>query len=662
MTENKQKVFQEIKELSDEIRRHDELYYNKSQPVISDHEYDKLRQRLLALEKANPEFDTSDSPSHTVGPVKLSSFKKVEHKRPMLSLENAFNRQEIDDFIKRILKYLNMDSETSLSFCGEQKIDGLSASIVYKNGKLYMASTRGNGYIGEDITENIKAIKNIPHTISVGLNEVEIRGEVYMPRSSFIALNNQRILENEQPFANPRNAASGSLRQLDSSITASRNLRFFAYWLEPHKCKYQSEILTQLKMLGFDVAVFEICKNMEQIMKFYHRMIDDRKNLDYEIDGAVFKVNSLELQTRLGFVGRNPRHSIAFKFPEEEVATEVVDIEINIGRSGTITPVAVLTPVAIGGAMISHATLHNFAEIKRLNIAVGDMVILKRSGEVIPKIIGLARKNSSKTYIVPKLCPSCQTELCREPEMTRLYCPNHYSCPVQIINYLIYFASKQCFNIDGLGKKQIQKLHEDGLLKSPIDIFELYKHPLHMKEGFGEVSIRKLLGNIEKSKYIVFDKLITSLAIPNVGEISSRLLAEKFETLENLKRCTLEELLEIDGIGRLMALNICSFFQNQVNINFIEELTKYIHIIYPQPQIVSDDNKFYGKTVVFTGKLASISREEAKQLAVRYGAKVASTISKNTDYLIIGENPGSKLKTAKSLNIQVITEDEWRQA
>lgn len=658
----KQKILEEIQRLSDEIRKHDELYYNKSQPIISDHEYDLLRQKLLILEKTYPEFDKPNSPSHTVGPTKLAPFAKIEHKTPMLSLENAFNQQEMEDFIQKIQKYLNMPF-AELTFCGEQKIDGLSASIIYKKGKLQIASTRGNGYIGENITENIKTIGNIPHTIKTDFDndELEVRGEVYMPLSSFQDLNKQRKNDNEPLFSNPRNAASGSLRQLEASITASRNLKFFAYYMNPNNCRSQTDILATLKNLGFAVAKFTICKNLHQITQFYRDMINDRKNIDYEIDGAVFKINSLEYQARLGFVGRTPRHSIAFKFPEDEATTDIIDIEVNVGRSGTITPVAILKPINLGGAIISRATLHNFDEIQRLDLAIGDTVVLKRSGEVIPKITRVLTKNSKTSYEQPRTCPSCETKLCKEAGMVALYCPNHYTCPAQAVNYLAYFVSKNCFNIDGLGKKQIQKLYKDGVLKSPIDIFELYKYPLHMKSGFGSISARKLLDNIDNSKKISFDKLITSLAIPNIGEITAKLLADKFEQLDHLLSCSVEELLEIEGIGNTMALDICSFFKNSINLDFIKQLMTYIQVFHIKKKLkdVQTNNKFYGKTVMFTGKLISISRNEAKQQVLKYGAKIVSTISKNVDYLIVGEKPGSKLKTAKELGIEIITEKEW---
>ncbi len=663
-THNKKLAAQkEIDALSSMIRYHDDLYYNESAPVISDFEYDKLRQRLLFLEKKFPDLDKQDSPSHSVGPIVLAPFAKVSHETPMLSLDNAFNMSDMEDFITRITRFLNIEVD-ALNFCGEQKIDGVSASLIYENGVLQTGLTRGNGYIGENITDNIKTIINIPHHIKTDSLKLEIRGEVYMPISSFEDLNQLRQSNQESLFSNPRNAASGSLRQLDPTITASRNLKFFAYYINEGVCRYQTDALNMLLDLGFEVAPFKLCSNLDDIIEYYTTMMNSRQNLDYEIDGTVFKINNFDLQKRLGFVGRSPRHSIAFKFPEEEVSTTLLDIEINVGRLGTITPVAILEPVNIGGAVISRATLHNFNEIEKMDLRIGDIVVLKRSGEVIPKIVMVdksKRTGELKRYVVPTLCPSCQTPLEQDIGLVKLYCPNHYKCPEQIMQYIIYFVSKQCFNIDGLGKQQIIDLCNDGILKSPLDIFELYKyaHVLVSKKGFGYVSVDKLLTNIKKSQNITFNKLITSLGIPQIGEISAQSLADHFNNLDDLVNTTIEELTAIDGIGELMARDIYDFFHNDFNIQFINKLTKYVTINYTTVKPTSTNGKFFNKIIVFTGKLSSITRNEAKQQAIRIGAKVGSSISKNTDFLVVGDEPGSKLKKATELGITILQESEW---
>lgn len=666
---DKDKAIFEIKKLRDEIKKHNDLYYNKSAPIITDFEYDSLYRKLLSLEKQFPELDSSISPTHVIGAgeesIATTPFSKVAHKTPMLSLDNAFTKEEVQDFIDRVSKYLVLKN-SNVEFCGEHKIDGLSASITYIDGQLHSAATRGNGYIGENITENIKVIKSIPHVIETNIHELEVRGEVYMPISSFVSLNKAREAEGMPLFSNPRNAASGSLRQLDSSITASRNLGFFAYYMSSDAVlNYQSNILDKLKNFGFLISDYFVCKNLEDIMKFYYQAIDLRKNIDYEIDGVVFKVNNIDYQKRLGFVGKTPRHSVAFKFPEETVSTTLLDIELNVGRTGTITPVAILQPISISGVIISRSTLHNFNEINRLNLHINDNVIIKRSGEVIPKIIGVVEAEGlQKNRIpceIPRVCPSCGATLQRDEGMVRIYCSNHHNCRAQIIQYTIYFASKHCFNIDGLGKQQIYDFYKDNLLKNPIDIFDLYKHQIHMREGFGKVSATKLLANIENSKKIEFHRLIMSLGIPQIGEISAKALAGKFDSINELIVCSINDIIGINGIGDIIASDIVRFFSNEHNLNFINRLLEHVTIIYASNQQfnVNKDNKFYNKTIVFTGKFTNISRDEMKQQAVNLGAKVGSSISKNTNYLVVGEKPGSKLNLATELGVSVITEDDW---
>ncbi len=668
MTISKEEAKIEIHDLSDKIRYHDDLYYNKSMPIITDFEYDELRRRLNYLEGLYPDLILPDSPSQNVGPTKLEPFAKVRHTNPMLSLDNAFDRDDMMDFIERISRFLKVPIE-KLSFCSEHKIDGLSASIIYRNGILDIASTRGNGNIGENITDNIKTIKNIPHKIDSMEDVVEIRGEVYMPISSFNDINKIRSLNGEQLFSNPRNAASGSLRQLDPKITESRNLKFFAYYIKSNDLRFntQYEIMKFLKGLGFETTDCRICNNIDEIMTSYHDMIDSRNNLPYEIDGAVFKLNNIEWQERLGFVGRTPRHSIALKFPPEEVETKLLDIEINVGRTGNITPVGILQPINIGGAIISRSTLHNFDEIKRLDLKIGDFVKIKRSGDVIPKIISVnldRRDENVYDFKIPQNCPCCGTKLKRDNSGIILYCPNHYGCSSQVIQYIIYFVSKKCFNIEGLGKKQIELFYKDGILKNPVDIFNLHKYvdTIKKKEGFGDLSVNNLLNSIEKSREISFVRFITSLGINNVGEISANSISNKFKNLDNFLNCEIDELKEIDGIGDLVAQDIYDFINNENNKIFINNLLQYINIIYPTEDVVyNTNNEFYGKTVMFTGKLTNMSRDEAKQKAIKLGANIGSSVSSKIDYLIIGEKPGGKLKKAMDLGIKIITEDEWGQ-
>jgi DNA ligase (NAD+) len=657
----------ELQSLKDEIQYHDDLYYNKSAPVLLDAEYDKLRRRLNSIEEKFKELITDDSPSKKIGAsVTNSNFDKVVHKTPMLSLDNAFSREDMEHFISKAVKFLNFQSD--LEFCAEQKIDGLSASIIYKDGKVSYAATRGNGYIGENIVNNIKTIKNVPKTINL-IGEVEVRGEVYMPISSFNELNEKREITGESTFANPRNAAAGSLRQLDCRITESRNLKFFAYYIaiseKESKLLTQNDILKTLENLGFAVAPYGLCRNIDEIMNYYAKLLKHRFLLDYEIDGAVFKINSVDYQKRLGFVGRNPRHSIAFKFPAEETETVVNDITVSVGRTGKITPIAILEPVNISGAVISKATLHNFEEIERKGgISTGDTVAILRSGDVIPKIVSITKKSEKDRFFPPSLCPSCGATLIKHAELVDLFCPNHYECPAQIVRYISYFVSKNCFDIAGLGMKQIEDLYKDGRIKNVVDIFTLESRcdfpPLMLKTGWGATSVQKLHKAINNAKTINFSKFIVSFGIPGVGEVISQTLASRFETIEDLISVNKKDLLEINGLGELIAQNIEIFFKNEINRNFIKCLLKHITIEFHKKQNSTNKNHFfYEKTLVFTGKLSKIGRAEAKNLATSCGAVIGSSISRKTDFVIVGENAGSKLKKANEFNVEVLSEEEF---
>ena len=585
----------------------------------------------------------------------------------MLSLDNAFSQDDMIDFIERIKRFLKLSDEYKFEFCAEQKIDGLSAAILYENGKLIYGATRGDGHIGEDITENIKTISNIPHQIDYP-GRIEIRGEVYMPIDSFKKLNEIKELNAEPTFANPRNAAAGSLRQLNPQITKSRNLKFFAYYINTTnsnlKFHTQTDIMQFLEKLSFSTAKYAICHNIEEIMDYYNKIYQLRENLNYDIDGTVFKINSLELQDRLGFIGRSPRHSIAFKFPPEIAETKIMDIKVSVGRTGKITPIAILEPVNLMGAMISKATLHNFEEIERKSISIGDTVRILRSGDVIPKIIGVIRKSQNQVFRPPLICPSCGVSLIKYPQLIDLYCPNHYSCPEQAINYISYFVSKNCFDIIGFGQKQVIEFYKEGRIKSAVDIFKLEDYdkisPLSKKQGWGEVSVLKLYQAINAKRSVSLPRFITSLGIPGVGEVISNMLADKFENIDNLIESQKEELIETEGLGELMAEEIYSFFRNDINLNFINKLRSYITIL-PHKSINTFDknNKFYKKMLIFTGMLTRMSRDEAKNLALSKGAKIATSISKNVNFVIVGENAGSKLKKAQELNIPILTEEEF---
>lgn len=660
------KLMDEIKYLRREISKHDNLYYNSAFPEISDSEYDRLRNRLSELETQFPEIVTKNSPSNRVGaPVGLT-LKKIQHRSPMLSLENAFSGEDLENFLHRVSKFLVLQP-SDISFCAERKIDGLSASIIYENGSLKYAATRGDGYIGEDITQNLKTINDIPHQIRMD-GEIEIRGEIYMPIATFEDLNKRREEADERLFSNPRNAAAGSIRQLDPDITASRNLKFFAYYINSFDRNFESttqyEMLDLLMNLGFKVSDYELCHE-GNMMDFCDRTLNSRWLLEYEIDGVVFKVNDIDYQRRLGFVGRHPRHSIAFKFPAEEAKTKILDISVNVGRSGKVTPVAILEPVLLSGAIISRATLHNFEEIKRKGIAIGDMVTILRSGDVIPKIISTGaseRHPDSRVFDVPDCCPACGCKLIKRTGRIDLFCSNRYRCPSQIIKYISYFVSKNCFDIVGLGEKQIEEFYTEGRIKSAVDIFKLASMmgDLSQKPGWSEVSVRKLFESIDKSRIVSLPKFIASLGIPGIGEIVAQILSNEFGDIENLSRASIERLSEINGLGEITALEIFDFFRDELNKKFIDELLEFVHIKpFHKKEIENKSNRFYNKIIVFTGKLAKLSRTEAKQMAAAMGALVGSAISAKTDFIILGENPGSKLRKAEELGITILSEDEF---
>ncbi|MDR1034657.1 MAG: NAD-dependent DNA ligase LigA [Holosporales bacterium] len=672
------KLLDEAEHLRREIRKHDRLYYNSAFPEISDSEYDELRNRLKELETEFPEIITKDSPSNKIGaPIGLDS-TKVQHKNPMLSLENAFSEEDLKNFLHRVSRFL-MLQQPDISFCAERKIDGLSASIIYENGSLKYAATRGDGYVGEDITRNLMTIKDIPYEIGMD-GEIEVRGEVYMPVAIFEELNKKREEADERLFSNPRNAAAGSIRHLDPAVTASRNLRFFAYYIDFFdqgiEVNTQYEMLGLLKSLGFIVSDYELCHKkkgtlLNNMMDFYTRTLNSRWLLEYEIDGVVFKTNEIKLQKRLGFIGRSPRHSIAFKFPAEEAKTKVLDISVNIGRSGKVTPVAILEPVVLSGATISRATLHNCEEIKRKCISIGDTVTILRSGDVIPKIISIdssVRHQGSKSFDIPDRCPACGYKLVKRNGHIDLFCSNRYRCPSQISKYISYFVSKSCFDIIGLGERQVEEFYAEGRIKSAIDIFRLQEvdnlasisNKLSQKHGWSEVSVQNLFESINKSRTIGLPKFVTSLGIPGVGEVVAQILSNEFGSIEDLSLASIEKLSEISGLGEITASEIFDFFRDELNKGFVHELLNFVHIEpFHKKEIGNKSNRFYNKIIVFTGKLIKLSRSEAKQMAASMGALVSSTVSTKTDFVIFGENPGMKLRKAEELNIAILTEDEF---
>ncbi|MEE2621834.1 MAG: NAD-dependent DNA ligase LigA [Pseudomonadota bacterium] len=677
--------------LQTEINKAKQDYFQNDNPYLSDNEYDSLVERYKKLIKKFPSMIPENDKTLGIESTVISSFNKVEHSSPLLSLANAFSSSDVENFDESIKRFLGKDLSSDIQYAVEPKIDGLSLSLRYNKGKLILASTRGDGKIGEDVTHNAKTISEIPHHISNAPDILEVRGEVYILKSDFIKLNQSQKMQNQKVFANPRNAAAGSLRQLNSEITASRPLRFFAYSLgeiSHNLVDNQKDLIVLLQKYGFKTnEEFYFCNNLRELMAVYEDFNQKREKLDYDVDGLVYKVNDFSLQKRLGARSTSPRWAIAHKFKPEESFTKILSIEIQVGRTGTLSPVAKLDPVEIGGVMVSSATLHNEDFIKGfdssgnkiregVDIRVGDLVSIYRAGDVIPKIksVSLSERGKDSTpYIFPKFCPDCGSIVRKENESS-IRCYAGLSCKSQVIERIKHFVSKKAFSIDGFAEKQISQLYDLGWIQSPVDIFFLKKKHGHTSDlsiksldNWGEKSADKLFIAIEKSKKITLDKFIFSLGIRYVGEVVSSILAKYYEEwevfckkMENLSlknNLAMEELLNIDGIGLKSVNELRLFFSNNESLKIIHELPKFIEI--EKFQLKNIQSSISNMSIVFTGTLETMSRSEAKSIAKKMGAKVSSTISSNTDLLISGDSAGSKLKKAKEKDIKVITENEW---
>ncbi len=672
----------ELKRLAHLIGYHDELYFQKDKPEISDAEYDALVLRNRHIEARFPDLRRSDSPSRRIGAAPAKGFRKIKHRNPMLSLENAFTEEDLKDFFDRVRRFLNLDKNTPIDAVAEPKIDGLSAALHYQNGQLTLAATRGDGSEGEDVTENVKTIRDVPLTLSGTFPEsLEVRGEVYMCREDFLALNQQRLTEGEPEFANPRNAAAGSLRQLDPQITARRPLRFFAYAfdaLSGGSVVTQAELIEQLRRWGFSTCPeITLCQSVEDMLQYYQFLGGRRAELPYDIDGVVYKVNNLALQKRLGSVGRTPRHSVAHKFAAEQAETIVEEIGVQVGRTGALTPVAHLRPVTVGGVVVSRATLHNADEIERKDIRVGDHVIIQRAGDVIPQVVSVVmdkRLSSSLPFVFPEQCPACGSKVTQIPGEVARRCSEGLTCPAQAVERLKHFVSRTAFDIEGLGGRHIETFYQDQLIKNPVDIFTLQKKdqnsltPLRCREGWGAQSATNLFDAIEKRRTIPLNRFIYALGIPQIGEVTAKLLARHYKSYTQFKhhllaaaegeREYLEDLLHLDGIGESMAADLISFFQHSHNLEILSGLEEQLTIEdYVLDQI--SQSPIQGKTIVFTGSMEAMSRAEAKAVAERLGAKVAGSVSKKTDIVVVGADAGSKAKAAAELGVQVIDETQW---
>ncbi|MCE7887251.1 MAG: NAD-dependent DNA ligase LigA [Alphaproteobacteria bacterium PRO2] len=680
-------------ELVRQIRHHDKLYYQKDKPEISDAEYDKLRIELEKIEAEYPDLITPDSPSQTVGAAPAEGFKKVKHLKPMLSLSNVFTEEDVLGFYDRIQRFFKLTSHERIEIWAEPKIDGLSCSLRYEKGELVLAATRGDGYEGEDVTANIYSINDIPKKLS--LTDVpdlfEVRGEIYMKRSAFKNLNLNQAALGKQIYANPRNAAAGSLRQLDPSITKSRSLNFLAWGVgyssisefeiashEKHNVLKKSSVINYLKKCGFPLPEFSrTLFSLNEVISYYKEVLENRAELDYEIDGVVYQLNELELQERMGFVSRSPRWAVAHKFPAEKAVTILNNIDIQVGRTGTLTPVARLEPITVGGVVVSNATLHNEDEIERKDVRIGDHVVVQRAGDVIPQIVEVLkdkRTGKEKKFRYPDTCPECGSLAIREEGEVAKRCTGGLICPAQAKERLKHFVSRLAFDIEGLGEKIIKEFWEKELIKSPADIFRLEKKnrsmepPLEEWEGWGEKSAENLFRSIENRKTISLERFIYALGIRQVGEATAKKLAYNYLTVENLCEAMKaaqdkeseahNDLVSIEDIGPSVAEDLIAFFAEKHNREVLSDLEKILTIqTYERPD--TSGSKVAGKTVVFTGTLTQLTRQEAKAGAERLGAKVAGSVSAKTDYVIAGEDAGSKLKKARELNVAVLTEDEW---
>ena len=676
----------ELKRLAQEIAAHDERYYQNDAPTISDADYDALRRRNAAIEARFPALVLADSPSRRVGARPARGFAKLRHAVPMLSLDNAFSDEDVTDFVDRIRRFLRLPADEPLAFTAEPKIDGLSLSLRYEGGRLVNGATRGDGIEGEDVTANVKTLENIPHELR-GRRvpaRCDIRGEVYMTKSAFLALNERQQEAGKQVFANPRNSAAGSLRQLDASITASRPLGFFAYaWGEMSELpeKTQHGMLDWFARCGFTTnPLMKRCNSVEELLEFHREIELARGTLDYDIDGVVYKVDRLDWQERLGFVSRTPRWAIAHKFPAQRATTIVRGIDIQVGRTGALTPVAKLEPVTVGGVVVQNATLHNADEIARLDVRIGDTVEVQRAGDVIPQVLGVVlekRPSDAKPYRFPTKCPCpLHTPVIRETTATGeegavTRCTGEFACPYQRMEHLRHFVSRRAFDIEGLGEKQIALFYDGGWVKEPADIFTLEARNKKIKledyEGFGETSVRNLFGAINTRREIALERFIYALGIRHIGETTAQALARGYGTWEAFHDAARavakgdaearEDMDALDQIGDTVIDAIASYFGESHNVKMVERLTEHVRIgAAERPRT---DSAIAGKTVVFTGTLEKMTRDEAKALAERLGAKVSGSVSNKTDIVVAGPGAGSKLAKAKEFGVDVLSEDEW---
>jgi DNA ligase (NAD+) len=669
----KDEAAKELERLAREIARHDGLYYNMASPEISDREYDELRRANARLEAQYPDLVRPDSPSHRIGATPQAEFQKVNHTTPMTSLEDIFSEKELDDFFERTSRFLKISEKQFVcpdrSMWAELKIDGLSASLVYVDGVFAKGATRGDGTVGEDVTQNIKTIQDVPLSIAhSGISRIEIRGEVYMSKQAFALLNEEQAKNNERMFQNPRNAAAGSLRQLDASITRARRLRFLAYDVVTDDFDTQEQVISYLNNCGFCTpAPARLCNSREELQDYHQYINSIRAQIPYEIDGVVYKANDRKLQRRLGVVGRVPRHSLAYKFKAQQVETRILGISLQVGRTGVITPVAELEPISVGGALVSKATLHNKDEIERLDARIGDVVILQRAGDVIPQIVSVVkgkRNGDEPCFAFPIHCPSCDDPL----EDGR--CVAGFRCRAQAIQRLSHFVT--ALEIDGLGERNIEFLYDTGRVRDFVDIFTLQQRnakcsrpgdlfqqptkvsPLEYEDGWGSASVLKLFKAIDVCRSVAFDKFLYALGVPQVGKQMASLLSQNFKDFSELLSCHSGKLMQIDGVGEKTAEGIVEYLHEQRDV--IARLLSYVTLSKEASQLSLSEER-----IVFTGKFDKFSRNEGKAQATKLGAQIASTVSRSTTIVVAGKDPGENKDKAKTLGVKIVNEDEWLQ-
>lgn len=650
-------IKQKIEKLRKTLRYHSDRYYNDDAPEIEDYEYDMMMRELKELEEQYPEYDTPDSPTKRVGGKADNSFESVVHSVRMESLQDAFSKEELLDFDNRIKENGFMPK-----YCVEPKIDGLSVSLEYKNGLFVRGSTRGDGDVGEDVSGNLRVIHNIPLKLNENIPFLEVRGEVYMPKKSFEKVVDRQLLNNEKPFKNPRNAAAGSLRQKDSKVAATRGLDIFVFNIQQIEGKVltsHKQSLDYLKFLGFNtVPDYKLVENIDEAIKQIDKIGEMRGDLEFDIDGAVIKVDDFEMRSKLGSTAKFPKWAVAFKYPPEEKQTKIKDIEITVGRTGVLTPTAVLEPVHLAGTTVSRATLHNQDFINEKGIAIGDVVTVRKAGDIIPEVLCVNEKSGNGTFGFPTHCPSCNSPVIREDGESAIRCINP-DCPAQLLRNLIHFCSRDAMDIEGLGPAILETFVGEGLITKTEDIYGLTFEKINNKniDGFKDKSINNIVNSVEKSKSNDLSKLIFALGIRNVGAKAGKLLADNFKSIDNLMSASVDDILKIDGFGEVMAESIVNYFKNPETVQLVNELKqKGVNI---NSNTVVKDNRFEGQTFVLTGTLPTLKRSQASEIIESFGGKTSSSVSKKTTYVLAGEEAGSKLDKANSLGVKVIDENEF---